>query len=174
MWRATRNLVNGAAETAERQLRAYISVTPKDIFKWRDKTEKLNITATIENHGQTVGFEITDDFSMAILDDPLPGDFIFPNPDSHTGRSSSLFPRATMELHLFFDRVLTDNEIIEIETGSKSFHIWGILHYQDAFHKMRTTEFRFSFGGPDFAKAAKKISGAQWSWVYGQNHNKAT
>jgi len=174
LWRATKSLVNGAAKTAEQQLRAYISITPKLIFNWRHKSNIIIIGFDIENHGQTVGSEITYDFSMAILNAPLDNGFVFPDANSQYTQNNSLFPKTIVPVRLFFDRTVTNSEIADIEAGSKRFHVWGTMHYRDAFNEQRTTRFSFSFGGPDFANSMKGVPGAQWYWEHSQHHNDAT
>lgn len=174
LWLATRALVRSAEETAQRQLRAYISITPKLVFNWRHPTHHLGISMDIENHGQTIGFEIRHNFGMAILDSPLPDDFIPPKPDRQYNQNNSLFPRVSVPVRLFYGRALADAEATDIETGNKRFYIQGVMTYRDAFQRLRTTKFSFSFGGVDFANSMKKISGATWNWEHGQYHNDAT
>lgn len=174
LWLSIRRLVKNARKNAESQLRAYISVKPKLVLNWGHKTNKLGVSFDIENHGQTIGFEICHSFSMAILDAPLPEAFAFAKPNRKLEQNNSLFPRVTVPVRLFFDSLLTADEIAEIEKGDKRFHIWGVMSYRDAFQHMHTTRFSFSFGGPDFANSMKKAAGASWNWEHGQHHNDAT
>ncbi len=171
---ATRSLVKGANKTAEYQLRAYISVTPKLVLNWKHKTNRPGISFDIENHGQTIGFEICHSYSFDILDSPLPEGHTFREPNRQFDQNNSLFPRTSVPVRLLFERLLTAEEITAIEHGNKRFHTWGITSYRDAFQQMRTTRFSFSFGGPDFANSMKKVPGAKWNWEHGQHHNDAT
>ncbi len=77
-------------DTAERQLRAYISLSPKLVFNWRHEVNVLAVGFDTENHGQTVALNIAYDFAMAILDSPLPAGFIWPKPDRKYDQNNSL------------------------------------------------------------------------------------
>lgn len=176
LWRSTDRLVAGADETAQRQLRAYISITPVVVLNWRHKDQKyhkVGVSFNIENHGQTIGTEIAYDFSMKVLDFPLPEIYIDMAHNRQYDQNNSLFPRTNVPVRLWFDRDLTGAEIAEIESGAKRFHTWGTMHYRDAFKELRHTRFSFSFGGPDFANYIKKIKDAKWNWEYGKHHNDA-
>ncbi len=174
LWLATRRLVKGADKTAESQLRAYISITPKDVLNWRHNTYPIiGISFEIENHGQTIGFEICHSFSMDVLD-RLPPKAEMPSPLLQYDQNNSLFPRVSVPVRLLFNRVLTAQEITDIEMGTKRFYTWGIMSYRDAFQQMRTTRFSFSFGGPEFSNSMKKVPDATWNWEHGQHHNDAT
>jgi hypothetical protein len=64
LWVAARDLVTGTERTAERQLRAYVSVTAIhiDIFGWEKPTA---IKIALQNHGQSPAF---DDYTVGIAD----------------------------------------------------------------------------------------------------------
>jgi hypothetical protein len=174
LWLSIRRLAKTANRTAEAQLRAYISVTPKQVLNWGHKTNNLGISFDIVNHGQTIGSDIRHSFSMAILDAPLPNGHVFQKPEREHDQTISLFPRMIVPVRLYLDSLLTADEITGIEKGDKRFHTWGVMSYRDAFRKMRTTRFSFSFGGPDFANSMKKVPGATWSWEHGPHHDEAT
>jgi hypothetical protein len=174
MWLSIRKLAKVAYKTAASQLRAYISVTPKLVLNWGHKTNNLGVSFDIANHGQTIGSDIRHSFSMAILDSPLPAGHVFAKPERQHDQTISLFPRMIVTVRLFLDSLLTADEIAGIEKGDKRFHTWGVMTYRDAFQKMHTTRFSFSFGGPDFVNSMKKVPGATWSWEHGPHHNDAT
>lgn len=68
--KAAKSAVELSSDIAERQLRAYISVTPKSVINWMNSTNRIMISFDIENHGQTIGFDIYYQFNMAILEYP--------------------------------------------------------------------------------------------------------
>lgn len=174
LWRATDRLVEGADQTARRQLRAYISVTPKKVFNWKHEKYRVGVGFDIENHGQTIGFEICHSFSMAILDFPLADGFVFPETARQYDQNNSLFPRAILPVRLWHDTALAPAETQDVESASKAFFTWGVMTYRDSFGKERSTNFCFSFGGPDFANVMKGIAGAEWNWELHPGHNDAT
>jgi len=73
---STQELVRETSQTGERQLRAYISIDPKLVINWTNQPEKIGVSFNIKNHGLTPGNEILYNFSMLILPEPLPEDFI--------------------------------------------------------------------------------------------------
>jgi hypothetical protein len=170
---ATRRLVKGADKTAEAQLRAYISITPKDVLNWRHQTNFLGVRFEIENHGQTPGLEICYTFGMEIFDAVLPQNHVFPEPNRQFDQNNSLFPKANVPVWLWYGRVLTSTEVTSIETN-KRFYTWGVMTYVDTFGQIRTTRFSFSFGGPDFGQAMRRVPNVTWSWQNGQHHNDTT
>jgi hypothetical protein len=174
LWLSIRKLAKVANKTAASQLRAYISVTPKQVLNWGHKTNNLGISFDIVNHGQSIGSDIRHSFSMAILDAPLPSGHVFAKPERQHDQTISLFPGMIVPVRLYLDSLLTADEIEDIEKGEKRFHTWGTMSYRDAFQKMRTTRFSFSFGGPDFANSMKKVPGTTWNWEHGPHHNDAT
>jgi hypothetical protein len=58
LWYATRDLVRGAEETAERQLRAYIVVTQGSVTVPKSN-DAINIYIQIKNTGQTPAYEFS-------------------------------------------------------------------------------------------------------------------
>jgi hypothetical protein len=173
LWWATQRLVGGAEDTAERQLRAYISIDPRDVLNWTNQPQRIGVSFHIKNHGQTPGFEILYDFSMLILDVPLATDFLWPSVNRQYDQANTIFPSADVPVRFFFDRDITQDERKAIESGGKRFHVRGFMSYRDAFKEPRTTKFSYSFGGPDFAKGMKDPK-AKWNWEHGQTHNDAT
>lgn len=158
--------------SARRQLRAYVSVTPKLVYNWR-KANHIGISFELKNHGQTPAFVSHYDFSMDVIGkmgDELP----FISFTQEYKQRNTLFPQSDVPVRLFNNRHLNKGEIAAIETGASRFHIWGIAYYRDAFGRKRTTYFSFSFGGADFATSMRKPPGPGWNWENGQRHNEAT
>jgi hypothetical protein len=168
---AAEDTISHMRETAERQLRAYISITPKDVINWTNKPNRIGVRFDLKNHGQTPGSKIVFNFSMAVLWNPFPPNFILPPTDGQYDQNNALFPLSDVPVGLFINRDLTEEEIRAVEDNSKRFHVWGVMHYRDAFDNPRTTRFSFSFGGVDFANAMKNVAGAKWNWEHGQGHN---
>ena len=170
LWRATQRLVKGSEDTAERQLRAYISITPKDVINW-DSQNRIGVSFDLKNCGNTPGFEILFNYSIDLLPSPLPSDFVFPPSSIQYDMNSALFPQSDVPVRAFLQRDLTKEEVSAVETNIKRVHAWGFMHYRDAFNKQRRTRLSFSFGGPDFTNAMKKIPDVKWNWEHGRGHN---
>jgi hypothetical protein len=183
LWLATVRLVQGADKTSERQLRAYVSVEPKIVYNF-GSTNLIVIGVDTKNHGQTPATEISHDYSMGLLPNPLPAGFVFPAPARQLDTNNSLFPDATVPVRFPHDKLLTPVEAAAVATETERFHIWGQTHYRDAFGTPRTTQISASFGGPDFAQtianAAAGVFGPNgtstpgWFWQWGEHHNDAT
>jgi hypothetical protein len=156
LWRVTGQLVRSADRTAEAQLRAYISITPKVALNWTMASQVApGVSFDAENHGSTVGSETLYEYGMDVFDNPSPANFVLPPLDQRYDQNDSFFPRMIVPVRLSLGRTLTLVEIADVELGTKRFHTWGTLHYRDAFKRKRTTMFSFSFGGPQFAAVVK-------------------
>jgi hypothetical protein len=64
LWRATADLVRGAEEASQRQLRAYLSVTPFKVFNWVNPPNAVGINFVVKNHGQTPALEMASEFRL--------------------------------------------------------------------------------------------------------------
>lgn len=175
LWWATRDLVEEAGSSSKRQLRAYISIDPKDALNWVQRKNKVGVGFVLKNHGKIPGSETFYNFDMAVLDSPLPDGYVFAGPTRTYDQNTTVFPEHTLPVRMLFDRDLTNEERAAIEKGTKRFHTWGTLSYRDGFEDSptRTTKLSFSFGGPDFAKSFIDKS-VKWSWEWGPTHNDAT
>jgi len=103
---STQELVREARQTGERQLRAYISITPKDTINWavQSPTHKVGVHMHVKNHGKTPGFGILYNFSMAIQDEPVGSNFVT---DCIYNQNNTIFPDEVLSVRLFLERDLT-------------------------------------------------------------------
>jgi hypothetical protein len=156
-----------------RELRAYLSVTPKFILNFG--TERFTgVDCIVKNHGQTPAFEINHVFEIGVFD---PG-FQFPSPTKQMGGNAAIFPGSEISTRFFNDRAFTTVEVADIETGTRRIFFWGRTTYRDAFKKRRCTSFSASVGGQDFAENVRALSegrtAPEFRWVYEERHNDAT
>ena len=162
-------------DTAKRQLRAYLSITP-NTFGLLAAGNHVRITFDAKNHGQTPAFGTSHKFEIDILDNPLPPNFNFPAPTETFNANTSIFPNAVSEVRFFSGKPLT--QVDAVEANTKHVHCWGRTSYRDAFGNIRHTSFSASVGGKDFAESQRAFmagkKGPEWSWDYGQGHNDAT
>lgn len=177
LWVATAHLVEGAEDTAERQLRAYVSANPQTVHGF-GSSQRISVDFSLQNHGQTPAFEIDHVFGMGVFANPLPEDFKFPPANRDVFNKSALFPRADMISWFNNDRILSSDEVRDIENDTDRFYIWGKITYRDAFGKLRHTNFSASAGGAQFAKSVRATqSGAKdpgFRWQFGSKHNHAS
>lgn len=180
---ATDKIVKGAEEATRRQLRAYVSVEPTDVFNFGTK-ERVGISVHLKNHGGTPASELSHDFSMGLLPNPLPTDFVYPETTDQFDTNSTLFPGSILPVRFFHSADLSDDEVDLIEKDTQRFHFWGVTSYRDAFGKVQTTKMRTPFGGPDFALTTSNFRKGKlgtdgkarpgWVWTWGNGHNDAT
>jgi len=177
LWLATQDLVKDAKHTAERQLRAYISMNP-EIIRGFGHTEKIVVDFLTKNHGSTPAFEIDYAFGMGVFPNPLPKGFTFPAADRFVTDKSALFPAANMISWFNNDRVLDPDDVKNVEKDTHRFYVWGTTTYRDAFGKLRHTDFSASVGGRTFAESVKATQAGMkdpgFRWQFGTKHNHAS
>jgi hypothetical protein len=146
LWGATRDLVDGAEITAERQLRAYIFVGEMEVTG--AGTPKAQVVIKITNTGQTPGYDVTVSTASCTFD--VPGEITF-DPTA-VGPDSSRFvlgPRAggQRNIPLGTHCVTHPEHIAAMKAGKGVLYVWGEILYRDAFNKSRYTRFRHMIGG---------------------------
>jgi hypothetical protein len=136
LWMATVGLVKGADRTAERQLRAYISVEPAH-FDFKRGTNKAILCVArfkIKNSGQTPAYNVRIDTDFRVAPWPLTGDL------------------ATLQKNAIqFNRSIGPNDFVPggAEKGQNianagptdRLYLLGRISYRDAFEKERETWF---------------------------------
>jgi hypothetical protein len=149
LWHATRDLVQGAALTSERQLRAYVSVTNAAVINF-GKPESLQADILYKNTGQTPAYKLTVWATIAVAKYPL-GEF--PAPAMTLG-ITSLGPSAEYHVRPRTKRALTPEEQSAVVDGTKAIYIYGEIGYLDAFDVKRVTRFRGEYVGTGTAPPA--------------------
>lgn len=177
LWKSTSELVNGAEDTAKRQLRAYVSVTPTGVASFA-VGKIVTLDCVTKNHGQTPAFEISHTVGIDSFENPLPSGFQYPPAPLVVNTNSTLFPRSQMFSWFYCPRTLTADEVENIATNRWRLHLWGETSYRDAFGVRHITQIRGSVGGRPFAESMRLAiegkKGPAFRWVWGENHNKAT
>jgi hypothetical protein len=173
---ATGWLVLEGKRSSDRQLRAYLSATPKLAMNWMNPGFNIGISINLHNHGQTPASHIRYGWGLGSLQAPLPVGFRFPPISVQIDNNQTLFPRETLPFRIFAERP-TAAQIAAVETNTERFYVWGVITYEDAFRRTRTTKLSFSFGGQDFAADMRNPTPNHvhsWHWEYGLDHNEAT
>ena len=128
-----------AEETAERQLRAYVTVKGGDLI-FKDQT--IFCVLTIENAGQTPAYDLTTWTNIGVQPSGNPFGLKTMLPDSAPGKvilgsGSVIHPRVR------FDVPPEHNDMIPaVQGGLATIYIWGCINYVDIFRQARFVEFR--------------------------------
>lgn len=143
LWWSTGSLVEGAEETAERQLRAYVFPVNVDLSL---STTTPKLTITYKNCGQTPAYDVTLWTTTAaavypLLEEPR-GPEIEPNASrGHIGPGESIHCEA------FPEPPITHDEIAHLLQGEGALYLYGVLHFTDAFKEKRAIKFCYFRGG---------------------------
>jgi hypothetical protein len=146
LWSATKNLVNGAEETAERQLRAYVFFEKGGISDKTQDSATPIFNLVFRNYGQTPtkGAYWIDSAVGAINDERQ-----FPISERRITETFQLAPGAFLSVINFNDEPqqlrLFPEQAKAFSESRIAFFIFGCLEYTDAFGKSRKTSFRFKF-----------------------------
>lgn len=145
---ATRDLVHDAEKTAERQLRAYLSVTGVIITNLEIGKRPV-AQITLNNAGQTPANHVHRWADPIVLNDiPAPNYVPIVMPTYTENSGTPVAPGGSYYITAFFDRELTDLEMNAIKSKRYAMYVKGIVTYSDIFNVKRTTRFYASFGGP--------------------------
>jgi hypothetical protein len=152
LWRATKRLVEGAENTAERQLRAYVSNPVAAEIK-RFNTATPFIQLGFKNSGQTPAHNMRIWTRSAVSIYPLanPPD----PPDGGPISMGVIGPNSDFHISIESDIPVTDDERQRVVAGDAAFYVYGHLAYDDAFGKPRETTFCVFYRG----EVAKSPSG---------------
>lgn len=154
LWFATYCLVRDAKKTAERQLRAYVSVDGVNI-KPLAPGEPAFVTLAIQNHGDTPASDLDFSGAIEIFSHPLQDNHTFLPEPSWQKIKVTLFPKsAAHSAGAVTNRPLTPEEIAVVsnKASGRRLYVYGMVKYQDAFKKPRQTEFCFSITDIDQMK----------------------
>jgi len=156
---ATRDSVNLAQDTAERQLRAYLyvrSLEAPGIDDWVGK----GLTMILKNYGQTPAYEVHFWHGVDFKETPLTSELPRPKEMSNQTRTI-LNPGQEIELVLRTGRPLTEEEKKAILAQTKALYAYGEIYYRDAFKKERTSKFRMQF--ETFQAGDGTFRGMRWA-----------
>jgi hypothetical protein len=149
LWIATQLTLRHNRETAERQLRAYVSVEPKGIRKLYPNKDAVLAHVGFHNTGSIFAKNVRIFMDTKLSEN---GDETgFPIDESSISGKVVIAPRATI-----FSGAYKSFPIIEIDTrmaastsGTVYLYVWGIVQYHDGFVGGRFTKFchRYNFRG---------------------------
>jgi hypothetical protein len=145
LWDAGERQRELAENTAERQLRAYVSV---DGDASRERIIEpfkgiIQIPLKIINLGQTPAYRLTRWSNIEILPYPLTVTLAgMPQPIPDQLPTSNLGPGAPIGMIAGRSKVWTPQEVLGTIDGTMRIYIYGEVHYFDVFKNPRCTKFR--------------------------------
>jgi hypothetical protein len=141
-----RQQANIALDTEERELRAYLHVTP--ITFQVGKITPTSASCEIVNDGQTPASAIVVRSVLVIEPNPTTIDFsIEPIPESDPHRSY-LASHSSYDFDTTYNGVLTKEQVEGIAKDSERFYLIGEMEYRDVFNLEHHMKFGFSVIGP--------------------------
>lgn len=136
---ATRESVELAQSTAERQLRAYILIEDV-LFRFIENESAIDYTMVLRNSGQTPGYNLRTRVNVRIGEPPAP------YTDLEPGNSASIIaPNASVNMGP--RRInLAPETPADLRSGKQKIYIWGRADYTDAFGNDRYFTFQGTNG----------------------------
>ncbi len=143
-------------DTAKKELRAYISASPRDVYFF-GVTTKSEMTWRIVNHGQTPANHVTQIGRVDIFPYPLPPDFVFPPITAQHANPFTLHPTMEMFCSGVADRSFTATEIAAITkpNGNQRLHLYGEIKYRDIYGEEHITRFCSHVGTKNLAQISQ-------------------
>jgi hypothetical protein len=141
--RIVREISERQGDLAMMQLRAYLSVRFGSIVPQDNATNyRFEVRLLLANTGQTPAHNVYYRAAVDILPLPLPDDFAFLLPDPPMTSAGILGPQQIFSISANLNRMLSDDEIVEISTGERRrLYIYGTVSYYDAFAAPHFTNF---------------------------------
>jgi hypothetical protein len=145
LWLATRDLVTGAKDTAERQLRVYVFV--KEAFiRNLDGPDAPTVHIYIINFGQTPAYKFR--MSGALKYFSFPHTEFSRDPTGDQRILETILPPGGQLAYVQDMQVVITPEIkAALKAGQTAIYAFGEVTYIDIFKNTRTLKFRQMFGG---------------------------
>lgn len=161
--------------SAERQLRAYLSIEPGKI-KTFDIGSVIEIEMIIRNHGQTPAYKAHHHGAVEILANPLPAFFEIDAPTGDTSSATTVHPDQETRAACRGRVELTKENVLALTTTDEiRVNLFGMVAYEDVFGRNRLTQSLISIPSADIrAIATHKTVEMGIRWVYNYKHTKAT
>lgn len=130
-------------KTAERQLRAYISIEGANEPIIDGQPGELDIHIVMKNVGQSPAFKLNHWVSAGVYHDPLHHGDIFHGQEPDNRQNVYVPPSMLMDLitkiRTPWTRAMLDTDIGD----NRCLYVWGEVHYVDVFDNPRFVKFRF-------------------------------
>ena len=173
LYLATRRLVEGAEDTAKKQLRAYVAADI-GVPTCQDGTLRFASAPIMINTGVTPAKNLSYWITAAILPSDLPDDFKFPNKNEKRINDAALHPKQSFVVAAVVDEFVPEEEVKAVmEGGKRKLYCWGTITYHDIFDALWETEFCHSFTFY-WAVDPDSVTRIKYRANYHRSHNKAT
>jgi hypothetical protein len=139
--------VREAGKSAERELRAYLSVETGMTYRQSQKYHtRFEFRPNVVNNGKTPASNVRIRSNVVSRMGAVPVNFDFALPPPAQGNASvaTIGPGKEKFHQSIFPRFLRWRELREHGTGNRSFHLWGEVTYDDIFKNTRRHTY-FSF-----------------------------
>ncbi len=169
LWQAGETQRLLAENTAERELRAYISVETGVYFR-QDKSTRFEFQPVIVNNGATPAKNVRIQTNLGLVPVGIPENFDYylgPGISGPQTSISDIGPRRNKFNSTDFHRRATVRELRGILKKTHYFHTYGRVSYEDVFGNERYTNYSFVISIP-----AKR--GLNAIWMATERNNNAT
>lgn len=140
---ATKDLADGEAESAERQLRAYIGVETMTLAKFSPDNAPF-CDGSIKNYGQTPASSLQ--VSTRILWSSVPKGTALPRLSDNQSSHSVLQKDGVLSADSTpYDRLITKEDAALISARKMAFYCVVTVTYKDVFEKIRHTNYEMVF-----------------------------
>lgn len=158
LYRATERLVRGADRTAERQLRAYVSVSPNQLVDFEIGKDPYALLH-VKNSGSTPAFKFRYVAGFEQIDrDIINSDNVLVRDDKNQAIPTNvLHPNVELKIVAPLRKLLLKSNYLNIgKEVESSFYAFGCVFYEDAFGRDRITEFCFELDGGVFTASENR------------------
>jgi hypothetical protein len=142
LWAATVKLVRGADKTAEKQLRAYVSVESGGYLRQRAGL-RFEFRPNIINNGSTPAKDVRITSQIGIIPPTIAPNFNYLIQDWEGGSVSTIAPHQGRRHSVVVAKRLSKQELREVVRGRLVFHVYGTVRYLDIFDQERRTNFNY-------------------------------
>jgi hypothetical protein len=161
--KAAQDAVAVASDTAERQLRAYITIESGGIvLRSSENGFVISATARLKNTGQTPGYDLRTSATVTVERRNTDKPFSAPHNKGETGDSSSIVG-ASQDANVDRSKAISTAELEEIRRGQKAIFFWGRADYRDAFKMPRYLIFKTWMWGPEMSFNVGGVNFMGWA-----------
>jgi hypothetical protein len=149
LWRVTDRTLRHSEDTAQRQLRAYISIITGASFRQGSvRGLRFEFRPVIKNVGQTPAYHvnIVSGIQFISLTDAAIFDYVANLPSPTAAPTVTLGKDQDRFTHTILDRRLSKAELRQYRKGTHTLLVFGTVRYQDIFQRDRHTNFSYMIG----------------------------
>ena len=159
LWKATQQLVTGAENTSERQLRAYVTldrIMTNKVINADGQIVSIGFQPIFVNSGQTIARKVAYYSTIAyFIGDETP-DAKFSTMPNELIISAIIGPSQT-ELGPATDKIKS-TDFVDLIRQRVAVLVYGAVSYTDVFEKPRRTEFSAFFNAGDYSDGSRDIA----------------